>query len=131
MNVIVSSSQPAIYLDKGKSIYSYDGHTGRVTGINIMTLTKRLNSLDPVVVKILTKMLPKLRELGISFRIHNISVERDVEIPKWRYAVIEIGLEWRGNPAVFEKICDYLVDYSYASLTPEESMKVLVLFNSV
>lgn len=131
MNIIVSSSQPAIYLDKDKSIYSYNEHTRRFTGINIMTCTKRVNSLNPIVVKILVKMLNKLSELGISFRIHNISVERDMEIPKWKYAVLEIGLEWRGNPAVFDKICDDLIDYAYAFLTPEESIKVLVLFNRV
>lgn len=131
MNIVVSSSQPAIYLDKDKSIYSYNGNKGRVTRTRIAEYGKRINNLNPVVMKILDKMLLKMRELGISFHIHNISVERDMEIPKWKYAVLEIGLEWRGNPAMFDKICDYLIDYAYTFLTPEESIKVLVLFNHV
>ncbi|MBI4289376.1 MAG: hypothetical protein HY671_13240 [Chloroflexi bacterium] len=128
---IVASTNPTIYIRKRRSIYWYNGRTRKGSEIGLATWARKAGSLKPLVVRILSRLLPRLSDLAISFRLHGLEIEQDVEIPTWKYAVVEVGLDWRGAPETFDRVDDYLTDYIYSFLSPDEATQVLVVFERV
>ena len=89
----------------------------------------KVGDLKEIVKTVLFSLLTKLTDFSISFRSIDLSVEHDLEIVSWKYAVVSVELEVREE--IFDEVNDLLTDCAYSNLPKEEASKVLLVINRV
>ena len=127
---LVVSREPTIYIAERALIFSYrgDGSTSRIVlsdWINTITDSR----LREIVGMMLSRLFRKFTKLGISFQPISLELEQDAEIDRWVYAVVKIGLEVREE--IFGRLSEILIADSYSELSPNDAVKVLLIFEHV
>jgi hypothetical protein len=124
---VVVSRNPSLFLPQKGLIVSHRLHKTRL--VPLSEITRGAGNLAKPVTTVLSSLLSKLSDLSISFRSIRLSLERDPEIPSWKYVVIQVELEM--DPKTFSKIEDELVEHAFSSLPKRDSTKVLLVLSHV
>lgn len=122
---VIAGKEPSLYLGEG-NILKYKGNSD----VSILNPWERIKERGMARVRhALERLFQKLTEFSLTFSIKDIKVEQDPEVAGWRYVVAEIELNL--SPGLFPQVEDFLIDYTYSSLSPEQATKLLVIFHNV
>ena len=124
---IIASEAPGLYIPS-KELIVYHRHP-KTYFVPLEDIVDKVGDLKEIVKTVLFSLLTKLTDFSISFRSIDLSVEHDLEIVSWKYAVVSVELEVREE--IFDEVNDLLTDCAYSNLPKEEASKVLLVINRV
>ena len=124
------SREPSIYL-RGKILTHTHKGDGRAS-LSSMEDTFReagLTKQERRITNTIRRLLAKLTELSVSFRLRGLNLEQDDEVPDWNYVIVEVELHI--PEVLFPYLEDHLLDFTYSQLSPSEATKLLLIFHHV
>ncbi len=124
---IVISKEPTVYDNTRKLIVVYKEEKLFIYTLSVFT--SKLRVFERITRKIISNLFEKLTQLSVSFQLPEVTIEQDTEIDSWKYVVVKIKLDVQSE--MFDKICEILISHAYKDVTPEDAVKVLLVFEHV
>jgi hypothetical protein len=124
---MVISREPAIFIPEKELVVYHRPHETRLEVLD--DIARKAGDFARPVKAVLFNLLSELSERSISFRSIEVTVEQDVEIPSWKYALLRVELET--TPKELKGAEDELIERAYFKLDKRDSTKVLLVLTHV